>query len=58
VESGARNIDFILTQTVLPVLSSMVLERISEQRPFNAVQMSVAADGAFSYTFFDEPLAV
>ena len=58
VESGARNIDFILTQTVLPVLSSMVLERISEQRPFNAVQMSVAADGAFTYTFFDEPLAV
>lgn len=55
VESGARNIDFILTQTVLPVLSSLILERISEQRPFNAVHMSVGADGQFSYVLRDEP---
>ena len=44
VDSGARNIDFILTQTVLPQLSALVLERICEHRPFNAVHMGVSAD--------------
>jgi type VI secretion system protein VasG len=58
VDSGARNIDFILTQTVLPQLSSQVLERICEQRPFEAVHMRLAADGQFAYTFRDAPLRV
>jgi type VI secretion system protein VasG len=56
VDSGARNIDYILTQSVLPVLSSQVLERISMMKPFAAVHMGVAADGSFAYTFTDEPL--
>jgi type VI secretion system protein VasG len=56
VDSGARNIDYILTQTVLPQLSERVLERICEQRPFNAVVLGVAADGQFAYTFQDAPL--
>ena len=56
VDSGARNIDFILTQTVLPQLSAQVLERICEQRPFDAVHMTLAADGQFAYTFHDAPV--
>ncbi len=56
VDSGARNIDFILTQTVLPQLSTGVLERVCEQRPFDAVHMALGADGQFTYTFHDAPL--
>jgi type VI secretion system protein VasG len=56
VDSGARNIDFILTQTVLPLLSSLVLERMSELKPFTAIHMSVGADEHFAYAFRDHPL--
>ena len=56
VDSGARNIDFILTQTVLPLLSSLVLERMSIQKPFTAIHMSVGADEHFDYAFEDESL--
>ena len=56
VDSGARNIDFILTQTVLPLLSSLVLEHMSELKPFTAIHMSVGADDHFAYTFRDHPL--
>jgi type VI secretion system protein VasG len=56
-DSGARNIDYILTQTVLPQLSSLVLERMSEHRPFSAVHMGVDGQGQFTYAFRDEPLA-
>ena len=57
-DSGARNIDYILTHSVLPVLSVQVLERISMMKPFSAVHMGVGADGGFTYTFTDEPLKV
>ncbi len=56
VDSGARNIDFILTQTVLPQLSTGVLERVCEQRPFDAVHMRVGGDGQFDYAFHDAAL--
>jgi len=56
VDSGARNIDFILTQTVLPLLSSLVLERMSMLKPFTAIHMSVGADEHFAYAFRDHPL--
>jgi type VI secretion system protein VasG len=49
VDSGARNIDFILTQTILPELSSKVLECIAESRAFDMVQMSVGRGGQFEY---------
>ncbi|MYM98948.1 type VI secretion system ATPase TssH [Duganella vulcania] len=56
VDSGARNIDFILTQTVLPLLSSLVLERMSMLKPFTAIHMSVGDDEQFAYAFRDHPL--
>jgi type VI secretion system protein VasG len=56
VDSGARNIDFILTQSVLPELSTLVLERMSMAKPFNAVHMSITADGQVQYDFDDVPL--
>lgn len=56
VDSGARNIDYILTQSVLPELSVLVLERMSEARPFSAVHMAMTAQGGFTYAFTDAPL--
>lgn len=53
VESGARNIDFILTQTVLPELSAEVLDRMSIAKPFTTVHMSVGPQGRFDYRFDD-----
>ena len=55
-DSGARNIDFILTQSVLPLLSSLVLERIAMLKPFTSVHMSVGADDQFRYAFRDDPV--
>ncbi|MDQ1919152.1 type VI secretion system ATPase TssH [Massilia pseudoviolaceinigra] len=52
VDSGARNIDFILTQTVLPQLSAQVLERMATASAFSAVHMHVD-DGQFAYRFRD-----
>ncbi|MGI4859787.1 MAG: type VI secretion system ATPase TssH [Janthinobacterium lividum] len=51
VDSGARNVDFILAQMVLPDMSRLVLERIAIGKPFDAVRMSVAAHGAFAFVF-------
>jgi type VI secretion system protein VasG len=50
VDSGGRIIDAILTNTILPKVSIEYLTRLSEGRPFNGVQLSVA-DGEFSYNF-------
>ncbi|WP_347557942.1 type VI secretion system ATPase TssH [Robbsia sp. KACC 23696] len=49
VDSGARNIDFILTQMVLPALSRLVLERMSMDDPFDTVRMTLAPDGSFAF---------
>ena len=58
VDSGARNIDFILTQSVLPELSSVVLERMSIDEPFVAVHMTSTAEGRFNYSFVGLPAGV
>ena len=59
VDSGARNIDFILTQTVLPQLSTLVLERIATASAFSAVHMATsnqATGQPFTYSFRDSQL--
>ena len=49
VESGARNVDHILTRTLLPEISQEVLGRMSEGRPISRVHVSVDDKGAFQY---------
>jgi type VI secretion system protein VasG len=49
VESGARNIDHILTRTLLPELSSEFLARMATGEPIARVHVSVGDDGAFCY---------
>lgn len=50
VESGGRMIDAILTNTVLPTLSTEFLERMLNGRPVPRVHLGVEA-GDFSYWF-------
>ncbi|HSG82457.1 MAG TPA: type VI secretion system ATPase TssH [Gemmatimonadota bacterium] len=50
VESGARNIDNILTNTMLPTVSRLMLESIVEGRRPAAVVIGVGADGEFDYS--------
>jgi type VI secretion system protein VasG len=54
VDSGARNVDYILTQSVLPELSSLVLERMALDQPFAAIAMTLDAQGRFAYRFSNE----
>ena len=51
VDSGARNVDHILSHAVLPELSHQVLERISMSDPFEAVHMHMDLHDDFSFTF-------
>ncbi len=49
VESGARNVDNILTNTMLPDISRQVLARMAEEALMERVQVGVGEDGKFSY---------
>ena len=49
VESGARNIDNILTNTLLPEVSRMLLTRIAEGGKPQVIRAGVGGDGAFQY---------
>ena len=50
VESGARNVDNILTNTLLPEVSRMLLERIVEGEKPASIRVGIAADGTFEYS--------
>jgi type VI secretion system protein VasG len=50
VESGARNVDNILTNTLLPQISRQILGRIAEGRKLESIHVGVAEDGSFLYT--------
>ncbi len=49
VESGARNVDNILTNTLLPDISRQLLGRMSEGEKISALHVGVGPDGAFVY---------
>jgi type VI secretion system protein VasG len=49
VESGARNVDHILTRTLLPELSQEFLTRLASGQGIAKVHVSVGDDGAFRY---------
>ncbi len=50
VESGARNVDNILTNTLLPDISRQLLTSISEGQKLSAVRVDIGADGTFQYS--------
>jgi type VI secretion system protein VasG len=49
VESGARNVDNILTNTLLPEISRQLLSWMAEGRKVTSIQVSVGSDGSFVY---------
>ena len=49
VESGARNADHILTNTLLPDISHEILGRIASGEALEPIHISVGEDGAFVY---------
>jgi type VI secretion system protein VasG len=49
VESGARNVDHILTRTLLPEISREFLARMAEGRAITKVHVSVTSEGGFQY---------
>jgi len=49
VESGARNVDNILTHTLLPEVSVRILEQLATGGSIAAIGVGVTDDGAFAY---------
>jgi len=49
VESGARNVDNILTNTLLPEVSRMLLESLAEGRKPARISVEVGEGGSFRY---------
>ena len=49
VESGAHNVEHIISGTLLPEIASEVLKRMVEERPIQKVHVGVGAKGAFEY---------
>jgi type VI secretion system protein VasG len=49
VESGARNVDNILTNTLLPEISRRILGRMAEGQKLAPIHVAIGADGAFVY---------
>ncbi len=49
VQSGARNVDHILTRTLLPEISQEILGRMAEGRILSSVHVSVDDKGGFQY---------
>ncbi len=51
VDSGARNVDHILTHALLPQLSSAVLERMADEIEYSQVKVSFDSDENFVFKF-------
>ncbi len=57
VDSGARNIDSILSGTMLPELSTKILEHMAEGRGLSSIRVGLADDGHFAYELGDGEIA-
>jgi type VI secretion system protein VasG len=49
VDSGARNVEHILTRSLLPEISREVLSRMAEDLPITSVHITADAGGAFKF---------
>ena len=50
VESGARNVDNILTNSLLPDISRKILGGMAEGEKMTAIHVGIGAEGEFSYS--------
>ena len=51
VETGARNIDYIIKGTILPQMSLEILSHMSGEGMPSSVSLDVAKDGSFKFDF-------
>jgi type VI secretion system protein VasG len=49
VDTGARNVDHILTRSLLPEMSAEFLARLAQGQTITRVQVGVTPAGAFQY---------
>jgi type VI secretion system protein VasG len=49
VDTGARNVDHILTKTLLPELSAAFLARMAEGGTIREAEIAVDGEGKFTY---------
>ena len=49
VESGARNVDNILSNSLLPDVSRQLLGRMAEGEKMSSIHVGIGADGGFTY---------
>lgn len=49
VDTGARNIDHIVSRTILPQLSAEFLQRMADGNEISGVEIKMADDGSFAY---------
>jgi type VI secretion system protein VasG len=49
-ESGARNVDHILTGSLLPEMSREFLARLAEGQTVSKAHIGLGDDGAFAYS--------
>jgi type VI secretion system protein VasG len=58
VESGARNVDNILTNSLLPDISRQILGGMAEGEKMSAIHVGIGNDGEFIYQMPGEPARV
>ena len=58
VESGARNVDNILSNTMLPEISRALLSRMAEGSQSKSIAVGTSPEGDFTYTWDAVPVAV
>ncbi|MDH5228713.1 MAG: type VI secretion system ATPase TssH [Gammaproteobacteria bacterium] len=51
VETGARNIDYIVNNTILPRIANEILQGMAEETKANTFSIGLAEDGNFTYNF-------
>ena len=49
VNTGARNIEHILTRSLLPELSGRLLQRLAEDQTISAAHVGLDPQGRFAY---------
>jgi type VI secretion system protein VasG len=49
VESGARNVDNILTNTLLPEISRRILGSMAERQKLASIHVAIGENGQFEY---------
>jgi type VI secretion system protein VasG len=51
VETGARNVDYLINRTLLPRLATLLLERIGGERTPDTLEIGIDSEREFTWTF-------